>query len=67
VGDVAFVMASNDARAVFERVRASGVQLVAEPREDTVPKTGGGEIRMITSSFFDPDGFFIEVNQRLSG
>lgn len=66
VGDVAFVMASQDARAVFERVRASGVQLLAEPKEDSVPKTGGGEIRMITSSFFDPDGFFIEVNQRLA-
>lgn len=67
IGDIAFVMASDDARAVFERVRASGVQLIAEPRESVVPKTGGGEIRMLTSSFFDPDGFFIEVNQRLSG
>lgn len=67
VGDIAFVMASKDARAVFERVRASGVQLIAEPEESTVPRPGGGEIRMITSSFFDPDGYFIEVNQRLSG
>lgn len=66
IGDVAFVMASDDARAVFERVRASGVQLIAEPEQSAVPKPGGGEIRMITSSFFDPDGYFIEVNQRLS-
>lgn len=65
IGDIAFVMASDDARATFERVRASGVQLIAEPEESTVPKPGGGEIRMITSSFFDPDGYFIEVNQRL--
>ena len=48
-------------------MRASGVQLIAEPEESSVPKPGGGEIRMITSSFFDPDGYFIEVNQRLSG
>ena len=67
IGDIAFVMHSDDARGVFERVRASGVQLIAEPRESAVPKPGGGEIRMITSSFFDPDGFFIEVNQRLEG
>lgn len=67
IGDIAFVMASDDARAVFERVRASGVQLIAEPEESSVPKPGGGEIHMITSSFFDPDGYFIEVNQRLSG
>jgi len=67
IGDVAFVMASDDAHAVFERVRASGVQLIAEPEESSVPKPGGGEIHMITSSFFDPDGYFIEVNQRLSG
>jgi catechol 2,3-dioxygenase-like lactoylglutathione lyase family enzyme len=66
IGDVAFVMQSADARAVFEKVRASGVQLIQEPIESAVPKPGGGEIRMITSSFFDPDGFFIEVNQRLS-
>lgn len=66
IGDVAFVMASDDARATFEKVRGSGVQLIAEPQESTVPKPGGGEIRMITSSFFDPDGYFIEVNQRLS-
>lgn len=66
IGDIAFVMASDDARAVFERVRASGVQLIAEPEESSVPKPGGGEIHMITSSFFDPDGYFIEVNQRLS-
>jgi len=65
IGDVAFVMASEDARATFERVRASGVQLIQEPTESAVPKPGGGEIRMITSSFFDPDGFFLEVNQRL--
>ncbi len=67
IGDIAFVMASDDARATFEKVRASGVQLIAEPQESTVPKPGGGEIRMLTSSFFDPDGYFIEVNQRLSG
>jgi catechol 2,3-dioxygenase-like lactoylglutathione lyase family enzyme len=66
IGDIAFVMASDDARAVFERVRASGVQLIAEPEQNSVPKPGGGEIHMITSSFFDPDGYFIEVNQRLS-
>ena len=65
IGDVAFVMQSKDARATFERVRASGVQLIQEPVETSVPRPGGGEIRMITSSFFDPDGFFIEVNQRL--
>lgn len=66
IGDVAFVIASDDARAVFERVRASGVQVIAEPEATAVPKPGGGEIRMITSSFFDPDGYFIEVNQRLA-
>lgn len=65
IGDIAFVMHSDDVHAVFEKVRESGVQLIAEPRENAVPKPGGGEIRMITSSFFDPDGFFIEVNQRL--
>lgn len=67
IGDIAIVMASDDARATFERVRASGVQLIAEPRESSQPMPGGGEFRMITSSFFDPDGYFIEVNQRLSG
>jgi catechol 2,3-dioxygenase-like lactoylglutathione lyase family enzyme len=66
IGDIAFVMASDDTRAVFERVRASGVQLIAEPAETSFPKPGGGEIRVITSSFFDPDGYFIEVNQHLS-
>ncbi len=67
IGDIAFVMASDDVRGLFERVQSSGVQLIAGPEESVVPKSGGGEIRMLTISFFDPDGYFIEVNQRLEG
>jgi len=65
IGDIALVMHHDDVPAAFERVRASGVELIAEPEHSSVPRTGGGETRLITSSFFDPDGYFIELNQRL--
>jgi catechol 2,3-dioxygenase-like lactoylglutathione lyase family enzyme len=67
IGDIAFVMASDDVAEAFERVEASGVEILSPPIEQVVPKPGGGEIRMMTCSFFDPDGFFIEINQRTSG
>lgn len=65
IGDVALVLHSHDLRRDFERVRASGVEIIAEPEASAVPRPGGGEIRMLTSSFFDPDGYFLELNQRL--
>ena len=61
-----FVVAAEDCRATVERARAAGANVHCEPREWTVTGFGGVEQAMIGASFFDPDGYFFEVNQRVS-
>lgn len=61
-----FVVAAQDCRATVERARAAGAHIHCEPRDWTVTGFGGVQQAMIGASFFDPDGYFYEVNQRVS-
>ena len=65
-GQPVFVVAAQDCRATVERARAAGAHIHCEPREWTVTGFGGVKQDMIGASFFDPDGYFFEVNQRVS-
>lgn len=65
-GQPVFVVAADDCRATVERARLAGGRVHCEPREWTVTGFGGVEQQMIGASFFDPDGYFFEVNQRVS-
>ena len=63
-GQPVFVVAAKDCRATVERARAAGSRIHCEPREWTVKGFGGVEQAMIGASFFDPDGYFFEANER---
>lgn len=61
-----FVVAAEDCRATVERARAAGSRIHCEPRAWSVTGFGGVQQEMVGASFFDPDGYFFEVNQRVS-
>ncbi len=58
-----FVVAADDAHATAERARRLGSTIHCEPRQWTVTGADGAERDMIGCSFWDPDGYFFEVNQ----
>lgn len=60
-----FVVAADDCRATVERARATGSHVHCEPREWTVTGFDGKEQAMVGASFFDRDGYFFEVNERV--
>jgi catechol 2,3-dioxygenase-like lactoylglutathione lyase family enzyme len=64
IGDVVFVMQTDDVRAVHERLQAWGARVHAEPHEFVVRGADGVEVGMTTLSFWDPDGYFFEINER---
>ena len=66
-GDVIIVINATDLDQRFEKVRNSpGVTVHTEPELRVYPTPDGkGEIPVMFSAIFDPDGFFIEVNQIL--
>ena len=65
LGKAVFVAGTNEAYAMFDRVKAAGVRVTGEPFTRVVPKSGGaGTTEMTSMGFQDPDGFIWEVNQR---
>lgn len=63
-GEIVFVMHHEDVDAVYEQLQAvEGVQLVSEPHVSEYPKDDGGVFRVKGMSFFDPNGYFLEINQ----
>jgi catechol 2,3-dioxygenase-like lactoylglutathione lyase family enzyme len=65
-GQPVFVVAATDCRATVERARAAGSRIHCEPRDWTVTGFDGTEQRMVGASFFDLDGYFFEVNERVA-
>jgi len=61
-----FVVAADDCRATTDRARAAGSRIHCEPRDWTVRGFDGREQAMVGASFFDLDGYFFEVNQRVA-
>lgn len=66
-GDIIIVVNATDLDERFEKVRDTpGVTVHTEPELRVYPTPDGkGEIPVMFSAVFDPDGFFIEVNQIL--
>ncbi|MDT7934046.1 MAG: VOC family protein [Sphingomonadaceae bacterium] len=60
-----FVVAATDCAATIERARATGARIHCEPRPWSTTGADGATLTMLGASFFDPDGYFFEVNQRL--
>lgn len=61
-----FVVAAKDCRATSARARDAGSRIHCEPRDWTVTGFDGKEQAMVGASFFDLDGYFFEVNERVS-
>ena len=66
VGDSVFVMNHDDVNTVWSKLKEiEGVYIQSDPREAEYPKPDGGVFRLLGISFFDPNGYFVEVNQWL--
>lgn len=67
IGEVILVINATDLDQRFERVRATpGVRIASEPQLTTYPAPdGAGTIRVRVSAVWDPDGYFVELNQLL--
>ncbi|MEM8986234.1 MAG: VOC family protein [Pseudomonadota bacterium] len=58
-----FVIASENARGVWERAKAKGTRIFADPREWSTAGADGRMKHFVSVSIFDPDGYFYEINQ----
>jgi catechol 2,3-dioxygenase-like lactoylglutathione lyase family enzyme len=67
IGEVILVINAQDLDQRFERVRATpGVHVASEPQLTQYPSPDGkGTIPVRVSAVWDPDGYFIELNQLL--
>jgi len=64
IGDIVFVLQSDDVADVHRRMLAFGARIHAEPHEFRVRGADGAELSMISLSCWDPDGYFLEINER---
>lgn len=65
-GNPIFVVSSDDSRAAYERARALGTHVHAEPHEWSIKGANGMIKNFLSVSLFDPDGYFYELNQLVS-
>jgi catechol 2,3-dioxygenase-like lactoylglutathione lyase family enzyme len=65
-GQPILVFNAGDLDTRWAKVRSvPGVEVQTEPKRIEYPAPGGGVIPVMFSAVYDPDGFFIEVNQLL--
>ncbi len=64
IGDVVFVVQTDDVREVHRRLEARGGRVHAAPHDFEVRGADGRPLRMTSLMFWDPDGYFFEVNER---
>ena len=63
-GEIVFVMHSDDVDAAYaELLKVDGIEMHSEPHVTEYPKDDGSVFRVKGCSFFDPNGYFIELNQ----
>lgn len=66
-GGMILVFNASDLEQRYEKIRSvPGVTEDEPPGRVDYPKPGGGVIPVMFSSIYDPDGFFIEINQILA-
>ena len=67
IGDVVFVMQTDDLAGVHRRLSEAGAGIHAEPHAFSVRGADGLVVHMQSLSFWDPDGYFFEINERTAG
>lgn len=66
IGETVFVINTEDVQKVYEKLLAiPQVEIVSQPHLQEYPKPEGGLFRILGMSFFDPNGYFVELNQFL--
>jgi len=66
IGETVFVINTEDVQKVYEKLSSiSHVDIVSKPHLQEYPKPDGGMFRILGMSFFDPNGYFVELNQFL--
>lgn len=63
-GEVVLVMQHDNVEQAYEKLKeVAGVQMFAEPHVSEFPRADGGVFRVEGISFFDPNGYFVDLNQ----
>jgi catechol 2,3-dioxygenase-like lactoylglutathione lyase family enzyme len=63
IGETVFVMNHENVEAAYERLKdVEGIEIFAEPHVSEYSR-GGGVQRIMGISFFDPNGYFVDLNQ----
>jgi len=65
-GNPTFVVDTDNVDGVYKKALALGTHIHSEPHEWSVRGADGNMINFIAMSVFDPDGYFYEINQRLT-
>jgi len=64
VGESVYVLHHDDVEATYPKLKeVPGIEMVSHPHISEYPKPDGGVFRVLGSSFFDPNGYFVELNQ----
>jgi catechol 2,3-dioxygenase-like lactoylglutathione lyase family enzyme len=64
IGDVVFVMQTDDLAGLHRRLVDSGARMFAAPHEFRVRGADAEELHLTSLSCWDPDGYFYEINER---
>jgi len=64
-GSPTFVVASDDAKKVYQNAEIQGTHIHADLHEWSTAGADGKMKHFLSTSIFDPDGYFYEVNQVL--
>jgi catechol 2,3-dioxygenase-like lactoylglutathione lyase family enzyme len=64
IGGAVFVVQTDDAEALHRRAVDWGAVIHAPPHPFEIEGADGTLLRMTSVTFYDPDGYFIEANQR---
>ena len=67
-GDIVLVFNTKGLQAKFDKAKAVGVKVDEAPHPTSYPSYDGkGVINVMFSAFYDPDGYYIELNEVLDG
>jgi len=67
-GDIVLVFNTQGLQAKFDKAKALGVRVDEAPHPTSYPSYDGkGVINVMFSAFYDPDGYYIELNEVLDG
>ncbi|MGD2129019.1 MAG: VOC family protein [Lysobacterales bacterium] len=63
-GATLFVMQNENVEETCQKLAgAAGVKIFAEPHVTELPRGDGGVLKVLGASFFDPNGYLVELNQ----